>query len=419
MTRSIAWMVTLTLAGFAWSARLAAAADAAPQGSWKRLFNGRNLDGWEVVNAGNWTVEDGAIVMRRQPNETGGGWLVTRQDYGDFILRLKFKPENEHFNSGILIRDPGHAKTTRPALNGFEVKLAQGDRVENSNGTIWYAASAYLRPLPAEEWTDVEIRCIGDHIATFLDGHKMAETHSRRSYKGAIGLHLHGGRDQPEVRWKDIEIMELAPVPRGFQLMEEELVQAPGETRPLLDAVVINGGVNRVSGDPSAWKIDAGVLRGVGREGDKTVLTSGSYANFVLSFDFRISGQGDAGLLFRVPDASAPSGGYEFHVVDGDAVNPPASIVDVARAFMLDSNLQRIYHPGKWNQSRIYASGDHLVTYLNLEKELDVHDGRSREGRIGFRVGRDATVEFRNVTIKQVARAHKQANVTAGARTSR
>src|SRR5690242_10716436 len=119
---------------------------APPGGVWKKLFNGRDLQGWEVVNAGRWTVEDGAIVMRRQPHDTSGGWLVTTGDYGDFILRLKFMPGRDLFNSGILVRDPGHAKTRRPALNGFEIKLAQGDRVENSNGTIWYVASAYLHP---------------------------------------------------------------------------------------------------------------------------------------------------------------------------------------------------------------------------------------------------------------------------------
>ena len=64
---------------------------------WERLFNGNNLDGWEAVNGGAWSVEDGAIAMRRLPGSGGGAWLFTRKDYGDFILRLKFMPNAEAF----------------------------------------------------------------------------------------------------------------------------------------------------------------------------------------------------------------------------------------------------------------------------------------------------------------------------------
>jgi hypothetical protein len=378
-----------------------AAPDSVSSGTRKKLFNGQNLDGWEVVNTGRWTVEDGAIVMRRQPNDWGGGWLVTGKDYGDFILRLKFKPGNDTFNTGILVRDPGHAKTTRPALNGFEIKLAQGDRAENGNATIWYAGSAYLQLLPADKWTAVEVRCIGDHITTFLEGRKMAETHSRRSYKGAIGLHLHGGQDQPEVRWKDIEIQELPEAQQGFQLVEEKLVQAPGESAALIDMKAPLEGLDRSSAGSSIWTLQEGVLRGTGGHENGWLTTKQSFADFVLSFDFRVTSTGDAGVKFRIPQGAVDAG-YEFHIVDGDAVDPPASITGVARAFMLDYNLQRIYRPKLWNQARIYAAGDHLVTYLNLEKEAEVHASGSRGGRIAFRVGPQATVEFRNVNIKRI-----------------
>src|SRR5205823_3599658 len=130
-----------------------------------------------------------------------------------------------------------------------------------------------------------------------------------------------------------------------------------------------------------------------------------TYADFLLSFDFKIGAKGDAGIGFRLPQN--PAQGYEFHIVDGDAVNPSASIVDVARAFMLDSNLQRIYRPEKWNQGSIYAEGDHLVTYLNLQKQTDVHISRSREGRIGLRVGPETAVEFRNVKIKPISQERR------------
>ena len=356
-------------------------ATSAPENHWKALFNGHDLSGWEVVNAGRWTVEDGAIVMRRKPNEWGGGWLVTKQDYGNFILRLKFKPGADVFNSGILVRDPGHAKTTRPALNGFEIKVAQGDRVENANATIWYVASAYLHTIPAQQWTTFEVRCIGDHITTYMNGEKMAETHTRRSYKGAIGLHLHGGHDQPECRWRDIEVLELPAAPCDFQLAEEKLAQSPGEFRPLLNTNLPLGGLRSRSGDAAAWVFQDGVLRGTGGNRESILATNEMYADFVLSFEFKAKSGGDAVLEFRVPQTLYRSAsiappirkGYEFNIADGDEVNPTASLIDVGRAFMLDASLARVYHPGNWNQAQIYATEDHLIVYLNLMKEVDVY----------------------------------------------
>ena len=113
---------------------------------WTKLCNGRDLDGWEKVNTGgSWTVEQGMIVARRTPPDRGASWLVTKQDYGDFILRLKFKSSTENYNSGILIRDPAHAKLFRPAYSGFEIIIAQGQKDENTNGAIYYVAQAYQR----------------------------------------------------------------------------------------------------------------------------------------------------------------------------------------------------------------------------------------------------------------------------------
>jgi hypothetical protein len=386
----------------------------AAQVRWEKLFNGRNLDGWEVAQTGRWTVEDGAIVMRRLPHDSGGGWLVTKRDFGNFILRVKFQPGNDDFNTGILIRDPGHAKTTRPALNGFEIKLAQGDREENANATIWYVSSAYLQKLPAKEWTEVEIRCEGDHITTFLNGRKMAETHSRRSYRGAIGFHLHGGQDQPECRWKDVELQELPDTTTGFQLMEEKLVEAPGTERLLPGEELPANAMQEKNGHAPSWSVRDGVLKGDGTGGQSWLMLPERYRDFVLSFNFRVSSHGDGGVVFRADgqenENRAPEKYYEFHMVDEDTVDPSASVVGVARAFRLDANLQRVFRPAQWNLGRIYVSGDHILTYLNLQKEGEAHDGRSREeGRIGFRVGAGASIELRNITVKGVGSSDERA----------
>ncbi len=57
-----------------------------------RLFNGRNLNGWDVDarDKSTWLVEDGLIVRRE-----GGHWppvhMRTTSAYADFELRLEYK----------------------------------------------------------------------------------------------------------------------------------------------------------------------------------------------------------------------------------------------------------------------------------------------------------------------------------------
>lgn len=361
---------------------------AAP-GLWIPRFDGMNLQGWEAVHGGRWTVEDGAIVMRRVPGDSGGAWLFTKKDYEDFVLRLKFLPGSSVFHSGILVREPGHGKITRPAFSGYEISLAQGIRRQNTTGAIYFSANAYLKDIPAHEWSTIEIRCLGDHITTFVNGQKMAETHVRRSFKGGIGLHLHGGSDQPEIRWKDIELQELPPKPRGFQNDEERLAQLPGDFQAVTDL-------------PSApgWTWSDGVLRGKTTTQPINIQTKTEYGDFIFGFDFRLSTGGSGGAVFRVPPGH--DGGYEFHLEDQDDVNPSGSIFNLARAFVSEVCDQKIYHTGKWNQARIYAADDHIVTYLNLAKGAEVHDDRSRRGQIGFRVAPGSWVEFRNIEVKRI-----------------
>jgi Domain of Unknown Function (DUF1080) len=381
--------------------------------AWKPLFNGRDLEGWEVVNTGRWTVEDGAIVMRRVPGNYSGGWLYTKKDYGDFILRLKFKPGTDSFHTGILIRDPGHGRIGRPGYNGYEISVAQTIRNENTNGAIYYLANAYVRKIAAEEWATFEVRCRGDHIVAFMNGEKMAETHSRRSFRGGIGLHLHGGNFEPEYRWRDIEILELPEAPHEYRADEEKLATADGQVVSVLDSELLESGSARLGDRNASWIFENGVLRGTGAAKDAWLVTKQSYGNLMLTFDFRMSAGGQAGLSVHVPLVSAEANdsaldakslfahSLEYRITDNEE-EPASSILGLARAFNLDSCEQRVYRPKAWNQAQVFASGDHFISYLNEHKEVDFHSDRSAPGALAFHVGAGATVEYRNIMIKPV-----------------
>jgi len=99
------------------------------------LFDGSTLAGWEAIprrygrvypggpdllaaspelprdyqeradaNPAAWTVEDGAIVGRQQPEGSGyGGYLISERTFGDFELRLEANPDWPA-DTGIMVR---------------------------------------------------------------------------------------------------------------------------------------------------------------------------------------------------------------------------------------------------------------------------------------------------------------------------
>ena len=66
----------------------------AQQANWTNLFNGKNLDGWEQKGGrAKFSVENGDIIGVTVAN-TPNSFLCTKQSYGDFILELQLKVED-------------------------------------------------------------------------------------------------------------------------------------------------------------------------------------------------------------------------------------------------------------------------------------------------------------------------------------
>jgi hypothetical protein len=137
------------------------------------LFNGRDLDGWFVVNrqGPGFLVEDGLLVCPRE----GGQKLMTAKQYANFVLRFDFRMEPDG-NNGIGIRAPrdGHTST-----KGIEIQiLHEGPRYsreklrpEQLHGSIYDvvpARSGYLKP--PGEWNSQEILADGSHVRVTLNG---------------------------------------------------------------------------------------------------------------------------------------------------------------------------------------------------------------------------------------------------------
>ncbi len=78
---------------------------AAPAEPFKRLFNGRDLTGWDGLD-GFWTVKDGAICGRRTKESLRPETFLIYKGAGfsDFELHYKYKFTTPEGNSGVQFR---------------------------------------------------------------------------------------------------------------------------------------------------------------------------------------------------------------------------------------------------------------------------------------------------------------------------
>jgi hypothetical protein len=177
------------------------------------LFNGKDLDGWEVDTPGIWSVRDGMIVGKTSGLDHND-FLRTRRHYANFELRLSFRLLGGSGNSGVQFRSkpvPGSHEVA-----GFQADIGQqywGCLYDESrrNKILAQAPADALTGLKRDGWNQYTLMAHGDHIILELNGARTvdyAEKEPGIDGSGIIALQVHGGPPM-EVQFKDIRIREL------------------------------------------------------------------------------------------------------------------------------------------------------------------------------------------------------------------
>lgn len=195
---------------------------------WRLLFDGESLDQWrsyreDDANDG-WGVEGGCLTRL-----SGGGDLITREQFGDFELKLEWRI-SEAGNSGIFIRGDESERTIH--YTGYEMQVL--DNVGHSDAEDPTHRSGALYDLiepdhdttqPVGYWNRVHIKARGPHVEFWLNDRLTASFEqgsaewqalyndskftSRPRYgtllKGHIGLQDHWDK----VWYRNIRVLEL------------------------------------------------------------------------------------------------------------------------------------------------------------------------------------------------------------------
>jgi len=89
---------------------------------WTNLFNGKDLKGWtQRGGKAIYKVENGEIVGTTV-KETPNSFLCTEKDYGDFILELDLKLDNE-MNGGVQFRSLSKADYKDGRVHGYQMEV--------------------------------------------------------------------------------------------------------------------------------------------------------------------------------------------------------------------------------------------------------------------------------------------------------
>ena len=245
----IRWMVFAACASFALASGAADAAQAAPAetADMKRIFNGKDLSGWDG-DPRLWSVKDGAIRGETTPEKAAKGntFLIWKDGATkDFELRLSFRCSASN-NSGIQYRSKkievkpdaknrwrlrGYQheirnEQTLPNVAGFiydeggkrkRICLAGEKAVWNADGTK-KVESALITPeefatlMKIDQWNDVVIVAKGNRIQHYLNGRLTLDFTDNDPalalLDGVLGLQLHAGKPM-WAEFKDIRIKEL------------------------------------------------------------------------------------------------------------------------------------------------------------------------------------------------------------------
>jgi hypothetical protein len=146
--------------------------DSAFSSSWRPLFDGRSLDGWDHVGPGKFVVEDGQL---RTQDGMGLLWY-SREKLGNCVIRVVYKTGTERSNSGVYIRISDRPKDEWYAVHhGFEIQIMDTGREERRTGSIYTFAKAMAQPSKPLEWNTLEITLKGNHIATAINGVPVSE----------------------------------------------------------------------------------------------------------------------------------------------------------------------------------------------------------------------------------------------------
>jgi hypothetical protein len=193
----------------------------------KALFNGQNLEGWNVfVDADKtpddlWSVQDGVLVCTGKPN----GYIHTTEKFKNFKLVVEWRWPEEPGNSGVLVRIASEPISFLPkcveaqlmhgnagdlwGFYGFDIKGPEDRFKEVKDHEALGDFVGVGRAKDAEKkpgkWNRYEITVKSDRINVVMNGKKVNKAWGLAEIAGPVGLQSEGA----PIEFRKVELTPL------------------------------------------------------------------------------------------------------------------------------------------------------------------------------------------------------------------
>ena len=352
---------------------------------WESITPGADLAGWKA-EGGEWTVQDGVVSGKALKDQNC--WLVyQKREFADFEIEVEFRtqvPTNGgvQFRSQWLPRVPlkdGETVDTAPKqMYGYQAGIETRQRPatgrlvdENGRGPLVNdAAEAAYMTLQQKDWNKMRVVARGNTIEIYLHDVLAAKFEDEAYLKGLIALQSFAF-DQQE----------------PFAVMEYRNIRVKdygreGEWRALFNGKDFDGWKKWGEED---WSVKDGVIDGHSgpKKSEGYLGTVETFKDFRVRGTFKMLGSGNYGLFYHssitlkddgypvisglqgevAPDYPSPTGWVYESYKRGWLVKPDPN-VPAAMA------LRR----GDWNEIEIRSTGNHVTTWVNGMRTLDLVD---------------------------------------------
>lgn len=141
---------------------------------------------------------DGVVQAKK-----GNGFLVTKDSYADFQLKVEFWVDDDA-NSGVFIRCENPQQID--AMNSYEVNIYDKRPDQTyATGAIVDVAKSLMPMKVGGKWNTFEITAQKSHLVVILNGIKTIEVENSVHVRGLIALQYGAGT----VRFRSVQIKPL------------------------------------------------------------------------------------------------------------------------------------------------------------------------------------------------------------------
>ncbi len=376
------------------------------------LFNGKDLTGWKPhkIVPGNWRVENGVLVGNA-PGKLGGRLYTDRPQSTDFHLRVETRISDK--GSGAVL-----CRCQDETIVGYEAAINSTSPFRYKTGSLAAQFPDRLVTLmrldemlaPPDTWVTLEIIAQGRRLIVKVDGKTTVEVveHNHAPAPGHIVLVQNG---LSTIEFRKVEIKQLdavamaAPAPAPFPAADGFV--------PLFNGKDLTGWKS-AEGQPRDWKVQGGILTGVGGHLNMLYTPRDDYTDFHLRAEARINDDGFSSIAFR----------YRYGPVDldkqriaGYGVRLNGRVNDVSKTGSLMAYEQvgmrhlvvkePLAQPGQWFNLEIIARGNLITTKVNGETAIHYLNPKTdlTSGRIVLEANttnRKTVVEYRKIEIKEL-----------------